>query len=441
MNRVFLVEELVYKVDFENYQPSEEEIMRAGELLGQPTRKLDALLNRYWQVFRNYIEKKCVKVDESSICIYSWKANVPFRLFPLALHAFGTILLFKGERPEEVLAYPMNKPLSYAKSPGLPEEEYAEKMPREASLRVDGWQLTAYYNPLLNRWVFATRYVLHNMYYVKGRLVVDSLDSISNPYVILADTIAEQTGLYKKLEAYRGWTFTFVLEGPEPAITKPPYPIGADASNYRLYLLMARDPSGRLYTWSETRKILDYPSVPLVEPRKLRELHEEARRRLDVRSYFAYIDTGDPENPVIAELESDYYADAMNAKYLNDAKSAAVLVCEGFGEKLASMLSDERAQKVLEIDELRIKLESLVAKGVEVLGAEKFAELLVSTARDLGVKGLSSGEYARALKESNYKRVVKKTMAVVLEGKLLTQSETTAALAELVSRLGKALGN
>ena len=81
---------------------------------------------------------------------------------------------------------------------------------------------------MIERWVFATRYVLHNMYYVKGRLVEEPLDVIANPYVELADAKAREMGLYEAVDRYRGWTFTFVLEGPEPAITRPPYPIGAD---------------------------------------------------------------------------------------------------------------------------------------------------------------------------------------------------------------------
>lgn len=433
MNPIFAIEEFVYRVDFEGYKPSEDEVKKMGELLGQPTKKLDVFMNRYWQVFKNYIEKKCASEGNISICIYTWKANTPFRLFPAALHAFGTVILFEGEKPVKVLAYPMNKALSYNKSPGLSPEEYGDKVPREVSLRVDGWQVTAYYNPLINRWVFATRYVLHNMYYVKGRLVVEPLDSIANPYVSIADAIAEKTGLYEKLDKYRGWTFTFVLEGPEPAVTRPPYPIGARVEDYKLYLLMARDPEGKLYTWSESRKLVDYSTPALVEPRRLRDIYEEARRRLDVRSYFAYIDTGDPENPVIVELESDYYPDAMNAKYLNDAKSAGVLLCEGLVEDLVKILNEQQVARVLKIEEYRRELEGLLARSLSTLSADEVAEILVKSLRELNIREVSRGELAKALSEGNVKRVVKKAIALLLEGKSLVSDEPVMVLKNFVN--------
>ncbi|MEM4769544.1 MAG: hypothetical protein QW205_01685 [Desulfurococcaceae archaeon] len=439
MNYVFLVEDFVYRVDFENYQPSEEEIKRVGEILGQPTKKLNVVMERYWQVFRNYIEKKCASLGSTSVCLYSWRVNVPFRLFPLALHAHGTIILFENEKPMQVLAFPMNKALSYNKSPGLPPEEYSEKIPREVSARIDGWQLTAYYNPLINRWIFATRYALHNMYYMKGRLVVEPMESIANPYVEIGDRIAEKDGLYERLDKYRGWTFTFVLEGPEPAVTRPPYPIGADVEKYKLYVLMARSPDGKLYTWSETRKLVDYNAPPLFEPKSLKELYEDARRSLIVRSYFAYLETGDPENPIIAELESDYYPEAMNAKYLNDAKSAAVLVCEDLGEELAKIMGDWRANLVVELSRLKRTLEDTFARLIESRGVHAVSSAAVNTLREMGVKTVKPEELAKALSEGNIKRVVKKLMALLLEGKSLTTREPLEVLKEYIGKIAKTL--
>lgn len=437
LNYIFLVENFVYKVDIENYQPGDNEIKYVGEVLGQPTKKLNVVLDRYWQVFKNYIEKKCTSTGDLFICIYSWKANVPFRLFPLALHAFGTVILFEKEKPKQVLAYPMNKALSYDKSPGLSPEEYGDKVPREVSVRVDGWQLTAYYNPLINRWVFATRYVLHNMYYMKGRLVVEPIESIANPYVEIGDRIAEKDGLYEKLDKYRGWTFTFVLEGPEPAITRPPYPIGAEIEKYKLYVLMARSPDGRLYTWSETRELVDYNIPPQVKPKNLRGLYEDVRKRLNVRSYFAYIDVEDPENPVIAELESEYYPEAMSAKYLNDAKSAAVLVCEDASAELAEILGDQRVEVVFEMNRYRKILEEILIKLIETRGSYEAASIVVSGLREIGIKTIKQEEVAKALSEGNIKRVIKKTMAVLLEGKSLATREPVELLEEYIRRVSR----
>lgn len=439
MNSVFLVEDFVYKVDVEGYQPSEEEVKKIGELLGQPTKKLSALLERYMQVFRNYIDKKCASEGDYSVCIYTWRTNIPFRAFPLALNAPGTVILFERNKPKEVLAYPMPKALSYAKSPGLPAGEYANKTPREVSVRIDGWQLTSYYNPLVRRWVFATRYVLHNMYYVKGRLIVESLDSISNPYVIIGDAIAQREGLYEKMDKYRGWTFNFVLEGPEPAVTKPPYPIGVDVEKYKLYVLMARDPEGRLYTWSETRNILDYASPPLVEPRRIADLYEEVKTRLDVRSYFAFLDTGDPENPLIAELESELYPEAMNALYLNDAKAATILLCEGFGRKLSEMLESSRRGVILEMDEHRRRIESTLLKLIEERGHEEAARVFYEILRGIGVRGVTQEEIVKALKEGNVKRAVKKPLALASEGKSLLTREVVDIYASISSKLASLL--
>ncbi|MEM4718357.1 MAG: hypothetical protein QXE81_06365 [Desulfurococcaceae archaeon] len=435
MNRVYLVEEFMYRVDFESYQPTENEVKHIGELLGQPTRKLSVVQDRYRYIFRNLVEKKCARSGDYSLCIYTWRTNTPLRLFPLALHVHGTIILFEKEKPRETLAYPFNKPLSYNKSPGLSPIEYQDKTPREVTTRVDGWHLTAYYNPLINQWIFATRYTLHNMYYSRKQLVVDPVETISNPYVELADKIASRDGLYEKLAKYKNWTFTFVLEGPEPAITKPPYPIGVEPEKYKLYLLIARDPSGKIYTWSETRKLLDYETPSLIEPRRLGELYDEARRRLDIRSYFAFIDTDDPENPVIAELESDYYQDAMNAKYLNDAKSAALLTCEGLAHELSRLLGDQRGEIVLEIDNCRKRLEEVVLNQLSLHGAWRTASTIVGKLIEVNVKSIKQEEVLKALTERNIKRVVKKIMSTLLEGKNLLRSESVKTLRDYVEKL------
>ena len=435
VNRVFLVEEFVYRVEKENYQPSEDEVKKLGELLGQPTKKLSVLLDRYWQVFTKYIEKRCSSLGSQSICIYSWKVNVPFRVFPLALHASGTVILFEGDRPLEVLAYPFNKPLSYGKSPGVPEEECGDVVPREVSMRVDGWHLTAYYNPLIKRWVFATRYVLHNMYFRKGKLVEEPLDSVANPYVIVADKIAERDGLYEALDKYKGWTFTFVLEGPEPAITRPPHPLGSEVEKYKLYSLMARGPDGKLYTWAETARLLGYRAPGTVEAKPVKSLYEDVKNRLDTRSYFAYVDSGDPENPLILELESQYYAEAMNVKYLYDAKSAAILVSEGLGGRLAGLLESTLVNRVLELGSVYSELERVLSRAVEDAAIKCVSGVIVKATRKRGVAEINANEVIKNLIEGNYKRVAKKAVALLLSGLSLATKEPTEVVSDLVKAL------
>lgn len=439
VNRVFLVEDFIYRVEREGYSPSEEEIRVIGEVLGQPTRKLNVVLDRYWYVFTRNIEKKCSSIGNRSICIYTWRTNVPFKIYPLALHAFGTIILFEGDKPVSILAYPFNKPLSYAKSPGISENELKNRVPREVTVRIDGWHLTLYYNPLIDKWIFATRYVLHNMYYMRGKLVEESLDTIANPYVEIADVKARETGLYNVVEKFKGWTFTFVLEGPEPAITKPPYPIGADPGLFKLYLTMARDPEGRLYTWSESQKLIGYEIPKLVEPKDVGELYREVREKLDVRSYIAYFDSGDSENPVLVELESDYYADAMSVKYLNDAKSTALLIVEGFTERLIELLRKEQVDVIKNINSRVQGLLEVIRKALSQRPIEDVSRIIVNTAREHGVKGLYYEEISKSLKESNVKRVVKKVLGLLLENKSILSTETMQLINSFSESLKKNL--
>ena len=435
VNNVFYVEKFIYRVSHENYAPSEEEIRRVGETLGQPTKKLDAVLSRYKQVFGQYIVKRCSEIDSNTkVCIYTWNQKVPFKVFPASMHAFGTIILFKGEEPVELLAYPMPKALSYAKSPGLPREKYGDVVPREATVRIDGWQITAYFNPVLNKWMFATRYVLHNMYFEAGKLITEDFNNIANPYVYVAHRIAEEQGIYEKLSRFeKGWTFTLVLEGPEPAITRPPYPLGEDYQRYKLYLLFARDPQGKLYTWSESRSILGIETPQFIKPEPLDKLYEEVSTRLDVRSYMAYIDVGDPENPIIAELESQLYPDAMFVKYLYDAKSAAIIACEGFGEKLHEIVDPGIKEPVKEINSAVGSLMKLLEEATDMVSA---SEAIVNTLdRYRPGHNFSKDEVIVALKSKNVKRVVKKALSILLEGRSLATRTTIDIINEFVQEI------
>ncbi len=414
-NAIYCVEDFIYRIEHEGYTPSEEEIRYIGNLLGQPTKKLDVLTKRYRDVFSRYIEKKCHSYNGKDICIYTYSRRVPFKPIPVTMHATGTIIVFEEGKPIELAAFPLHKALSYAKSPGLDERSYANSIPKEVTVRIDGWQLTAYYNKLLNRWIFATRYVLHNMMFEAKRLVIEDFNNIVNPYVYVADKLAEEMGLYEKLKGFEGWTITFVLEGPEPAITKPPYPLGSDYKQYRLYLLMARDPKGRLYTWSESQKLLGIEIPQRIDVKPLKDLYRDIRRNLTVRSYIAYIETEDPINPVIAELESELYPDAAFARYLYDAKALAVITFEDADRELIEILDVEvrdRAEKIVKLlKEFIALLERIPLDRVEEI-SKSLAEYLKSW----NIK-VEEGEIIKTLKQMNIKRIAKKISALFFEGK------------------------
>lgn len=434
-NKIFIVEDFVYKVLYEKYQPSEDEIKNIGEILGQPTKKLDVVLDRYKQVFSRYIDKKCYSEGVNTICIYTWNQRIPFKSFPLSMHATGTIILFEYKKPKEVLAYPIPKALSYAKSSGVTESRYGGVVPKEVTKRIDGWQLTAYYNPIIGRWIFATKYVLHNMYFERSRLVVENLEKISNPFVYVSDRLAEESGLYDMLKGYKGWTFTFILLGPEPAITKPPYPLGDDYRKYELYLIMARDPSGRLYTWSETAKLLNFKGVEFVEPRPLAELYKDAVNMLDIRSYIAYIDTSDAENPLLIEVESEVYQDAMNVKYMYDAKSAALIISIGLTEALIKIIDQKVSQNIRAaaalIDELRSVLESVNRERA----SEASWEIIRTLSEFRENVDIHVEEIAKAFSEGNTVRVLRKTLSILLEGRSIIAGDTIDQLKGFVMKL------
>ena len=423
VNRVFAVEKFIYRVRYEKYEPLEEEIKSVGEILGQPTKKLNIVLDRYKQVFNRYVEKRCVDVDNKSLCIYVWNQRIPFKVFPMSMHLTGTIILFEDRCPIDVVAYPIPKALSYAKSSDVSEDKFGFIKPREVSERIDGWQLTAYYNPLLSRWIFATRYVLHNMYFEKGRLIIGSFDSIVNPYVYVADRIAQEENLYNLLDRFRGWTFTFVLEGPEPAITRPPYPLGDDYRRYKLYIVMARDPSGKLYTWSETVRILRYRGVNTVEPKTLSDLYRDIIKRIDLSSYFAFIDSHDPENPFLIELESEVYPEAMNAKYLYSAKSAALLIAIGLGEELKKIVDKNIEKRLDELSQIISNLRQLMTDIKDEIITSASWEIIRTLNEFRNDSDVRVEEISKALKEKNIDRVVKKILGILLENKSLSTED------------------
>uniref|UniRef100_A0A7C2V912 Uncharacterized protein n=1 Tax=Ignisphaera aggregans TaxID=334771 RepID=A0A7C2V912_9CREN len=440
VNNVYFIERFVYLAAHEKYEPPEEEIVAAARILGLHTKKLGVVLERYKHVFSRYVEKRCTDVDNVSVCIYVWNRRVPFKAFPLSMHLTGTVLLFKDGEPQEVLAYPIPKALSYAKSSDVPEERYGSMVPVEATKRIDGWQVTAYYNPILGRWVWATRYALHNMYFEGRKIVVEPFDSLANPFVYVANRLADREGLYKLLDRFRGWTFTFVLQGPEPAITKPPYPLGEDYDKYTLYVVMARDPEGRLYTWKETSKLLGYRCPEPVEPKELALLYREVRRSISVRSYLAYIDVKDPENPLIIELESEVYPEAMYVKYLYDAKSAALLITDNLGDKLKHVVDPTVSRALDDMTHAINRLQNILSRIEEDKALESGWEIIRTLSEYRENISIRAEELAKAIREKNINRLTRKILGILLENLSLTSKNTIEILNSFVAKIEKRLG-
>ena len=424
LNRVMYVERIWYRAYVLGEDLPEEEVKEVSTILGQPTRKLDVFMDRYRQVMGKYIERRCSSVSDYDVCIYVWNRRVPFRTIPIAMHATGTIILFREDEPIKLLAYPMNKVLSYSKRPGLDPAKYGGEVPVEVTKRIDGWHLIAYYDEILGRWMFATKFVLHNMFFDKRRLTTEEYGNIVNPFVYVADKLAREEGIYDKLEKFRGWTFNFVLKGPEPAVTKPPYPIGDDYQSYKLYLLLARDPSGNLYTWSSSKKLVEIDIPELVSTKPLRVLYENIRDSLTERSYIAFLGRDGEENPILAELESEWYSEAMHVKYLYDAKSASILLYENKTEKLVEIIDDnvirEKIQKLSELLKEFQESLSLVAQDRLDETARRIASF---TQKLTGRKKLvSPNEIAKNLEKGNVKRIAKKITSLVLENRSLHEN-------------------
>ncbi len=437
MNSIFFVEKAMYWAIAKGEDLPEDIIRKCGELLGQPSKKIESVIARYRQVFGRYISKRCTHVSETEeVCIYTTNPRAPFKLMPVTMNATGTVILFREGEPIELLAYPIPKALSYAKSPGIPAEEYGDIIPREVSLRLDGWQLNAYYNPLLKRWIFSTRYVLHNMYFERGRLIEEPFDTIANPYVYVADKLAEEQNLYQVLDKYRGWTFTFILLGPEPAITHPPYPLGTDYRQYRLVPLMARDPTGKLYTWSETASLLESEGPPLIEPRKLRELYNTVRRSLTIRSYIAFIDRDDPENPLLAELESELYPDAMNVKYLYSAKSVAILTYEDAADRLTEIVDENLKPRIERLAKLLTMFEDKLRNVASRPDLPDIAKRLANLVNEItNRRTLSADEVIKNLERGNVRRIAKKISSLVLEEQSIATENPITIVEKLIDAI------
>jgi len=319
-----------------------EDVKNISNLLGEPTKKIDVFRDKYVHVYLKYIQENCSVIDDQRICIYSWKPGVPVRYFPVSLDATGTILYFHGDEIE-VLAYPTCRTYDIGgHDVSIPDPGVNPVI--EVTERIDGYQVTFYYNPVIKRWIPATRYVLHNMVYIGKRLEISGIEEIVNPYVLVADKLAEEYGLYDQLKGFEGWTFTFILEPPEPAITKPNIEL-FDYSRFKLYLLNARKPNGELLTVRESRELIKWISVPVLDvsindKNTFAKYIEMWRMDLFKRSRFVRFDIDKPFRPYTLEIPSTLYSEAMNVKYSSNPKSLIILASHGYRVEAVELLVD-----------------------------------------------------------------------------------------------------
>jgi hypothetical protein len=390
------------------YQPDPLEVREVSSLLGEPTKKVDVFNSKYLDVFTRLLQKNCIYQGDVALCIYSWNPRARIRYFPIALDATGTILLFEKEMPQ-VVAYPTHRAHDIALGETLVHKPEEVKV-AEVTARVDGFQITFYYNPLIKRWVPATRYVLHNMRYVGGRLITGGLEEVINPYAKIADLVAEKEGIYDKLRGYEGWTFTFVLEAPEPAILRPNVELYR-YEEFKLYLLNARRYDGLLLTVRESSEIVKVPHIPIEEvsigtSEELERYISKWSKDLYVRSRFIRYANQDPFRPYTVEVGSKLYEDAVAVKFSSSPKSLLILASYGFANEAVNLLVDYRDLREVgrHLCSLYFELREYLAKALEV-------GILGGLLERLRLPGELLGEVEKARRTGDVDRLARKVAA------------------------------
>ncbi|MEM1881728.1 MAG: hypothetical protein QXV95_04280 [Sulfolobales archaeon] len=429
-NSICVVEGFKLLLD-RGYTPEPEEVKYVSALMGEPTKKVDTFKSRYIDVFTRLLEKNCYYFDSKSLCIYSWNPRVPVRYFPVSLDATGTIVLL-DESEVSLVAYPTHRTYDLeGRGVELPDPERVGVA--EVTSRVDGYQITFYFNPLLDRWIPATRYSLHNMRYVKNRVVVGDLSSVTNPYVAAADYIASSEGLYDKIRHLRGWTLTFVLEAPEPAVVKPNIELYSYES-FRLYLVNARSPEGRLLTTRESSQVVSWNSVPIEKVEintasELKKLIDTWTWDIYRRSRFIRFLSQDQVRPYTIEVRSKLYENAVLIKYSSDPKSLLVLASHGLDNEAVELLVDYRDMKSVgrEICELYKTLKKLVSETL-------ILPVLEEAMRDAGVPRDLFGELEKARRSGDIDRFTRKLSLSLSSGNLYDTREKLKAFIETLTK-------
>jgi len=415
------------------YQPDPLEVRDVSSLLGEPTKKVEVFNSKYIDVFTRLVQKNCTYQGDTALCIYSWNPRARVRYFPVALDSTGTVLLFERGIPQ-VVAYPTHRAYDIVAGETIVRRPEEIKV-AEVTARVDGFQITFYYNPLMKRWVPATRYVLHNMRYIGGKLVIESLEELINPYARIADFLAERDGLYGKLRGYEGWTFTFILEAPEPAILRPNVELYR-YDDFKLYLLNARRPDGLLLTVRESSEMLNVPHVPIEEIRistsEELERHINAwSRDLYVRSRFIRYADQDPFRPYTVEVGSKLYEDAVSVKFSSSPKSLLILASYGFADEAVNLLVDYR-----DLREVGKYLCSLFFEIKEYLGRALEASILKDLIEQLRLPEELLGEVEKARRTGDVERLARKLAASLATDSIYqTRDRLVEFLAALKTRL------
>ncbi len=417
-NSICMVEALKIAID-RGYEPSPEEIRDVSSLLGQPSKKVNAFLGRYLDVFTRLIQKNCVLVENGELCIYSWNPRAYIRYFPVSIDAVGTILFIDRDGRVETIAYPSHRTHDI-EGHRVEIIDPRENTIVEVTKRIDGYPITFYYNPLLKKWIPATRYLLHNMVYWGRRVEVADISEIVNPYVKLAHEYALDMGLYELLKGYSGWTFTFILKLPEPALLRPNVELYS-VSDVELLLLNARRPDGQLLTVSESSRLLKIDHVPIVDAEisdldSLREFIDECKMDLEYRSTMVRYSGGDNFRPYTLEIKSKVYPEAVRVKYSSDPKSLLLLASYGYGEQAIDLLVDYGDIKAIGSELVRLyhELESLISRFIE-------SDKLLNVLRKFDLEKQLRGEVMRARRRGDVRRFTRKLVAL-LSGKTVYEA-------------------
>lgn len=428
-NSICMVEALKTAVE-NGYEPSPEEIKMVSSYLGQPTKKIEAFMSRYLDVFTRLVQKNCVAIERGELCIYSWSPRAYVRYFPVSIDAVGTILLIEHEGKVETLAYPSHRAHDI-EGHRVEILDPAATPITEITKRVDGYPITFYYNPLIKKWIPATRYVLHNMVYWGRRLEVVGIEEVVNPYARLANEIAEKKGLYNILKGYSGWTFTFILKVPEPAILKPNVELYS-SEDAELILLNARKPSGELLTVRESSKLVNWEHVPIIDleldsMEKLQLFIDRCRYDLEYRSTMLRYMDKDLFRPYTLEIKSKIYPEAMRVKYSSDPKSLLILISYGYSEQAINLLIDyaDIRNAGMEIVKMYRELESRIKN---LINSDRIIEVL----KTLNIEGKLRGEVERARRKGDITRFLRKLVALLAGDTIYEARENLSRLLKII---------
>jgi len=140
------------------------------------------------------------------------------------------------------------------------------------------------------------------------------------------------------------------------------------------------------------------------------------------------------EDPLLVEIPSHYYYDAMMVKHLNDAKSALILCSEGLCDRVKELASGDAVGAV----ELIGRAYKALLEVLQKQSATSIAGELVELVRTLGGgRGIDEAEVIGEISSGNYRRLARKALALILEGKSLASKELRDIIAAVEGFLSK----